>query len=122
MRHEWYGTAADVYSLGVLTNELCTLETPYEERHLLPADAAVGAADQHIRPRLPSKHAVHEGVIALIQAMWRADPCERPSAATVASQLQHFTQQVAETEMHNQHQPMQKLRSFFRSVTSPASR
>jgi serine/threonine protein kinase len=117
IRHQRYGTAVDVYSLGVLTNELCTLETPYEEKHLLPSDAAVGAADKQMRPQLPAKGSMHGGVIALVEAMWRQDPGERPPASEVAHKLEHFVQQVSQSEEQEKQQPpLERLRTLFKSA------
>jgi serine/threonine protein kinase len=42
MRHERYGTPADVWSFGVMLGELITLDAPYRHSALKPAQARPG--------------------------------------------------------------------------------
>ena len=84
-RHEPYDAKADVYSFGVLLNELLTGEEPYDERYLTPVQIAQGVAAGRLRPRPPKE--CHPGVLALIEVALSATPSERPSFAEVTTSL-----------------------------------
>jgi serine/threonine protein kinase len=81
-------TKTDMYSLGVLFNELCVEEDPYSEhyRKFLGKGpyAATLFAKEGNRPRQTSQGNKGAQVCnSLIQRCWHADPAQRPTAAAL---------------------------------------
>ena len=79
-----YGAAADVYSLGVLLIELCTLDRPFPE--LTKAIAVyLAVVKERRRPELPKD--VAPWLRRLTEACLSYDPRDRPSATEIATCL-----------------------------------
>ena len=73
IKHQPYGTAADVYSFSILVWELLTGLTPYS--HLSPIDAIYAVADRQERPELPAS--APAAVRTLLTACWPQDAAQR---------------------------------------------
>ena len=54
IRHEPYTGLADVYSFGVMLNELVSCQVPYLAMHITPLQVAFAVADGGLRPTVPS--------------------------------------------------------------------
>lgn len=85
-------TRTDMYSLGVLFNELCVEEDPYCEhyRRFLgkgPYASTLFAKEGH-RPR-QTWQATRGAAVCneLIRRCWHADPTQRPTAAALLEQV-----------------------------------
>uniref|UniRef100_A0A4W5LE16 Protein kinase domain-containing protein n=1 Tax=Hucho hucho TaxID=62062 RepID=A0A4W5LE16_9TELE len=79
-----YGAAADVYSLGVLLVELCTLDRPFPE--LTKAiDVYLAVVNERRRPELPRD--IAPWLQRLTEACLSHDPRDRPSATEIATCL-----------------------------------
>lgn len=121
MRNEPYNDKCDIYSFGVLLNELATGVQPYIETLFTPGQIARCVALNSIRPALPKGH--HHGssqqLEELIKACWAHHASERPSAAEVTQSLGTIlaeAKQVAATG--GGHAPKSGLEGFFSSYGS----
>ena len=92
IRHEKYTGAADVYSFGVLLNELASGFVPYSNAHHTPVQVAFGVADRSLRPELAS--GVDPGLVAVIVSSWSQDPTERPTFVAVTDALDAMARQL----------------------------
>mmetsp|Transcript_2906 Transcript_2906/g.11453 ORF Transcript_2906/g.11453 Transcript_2906/m.11453 type:complete len:458 (-) Transcript_2906:54-1427(-) len=92
IRHEKYTGAADVYSFGVLLNELASGFVPYSNAHYTPVQVAFGVADRSLRPELAS--GVDPGLVAVIVSSWSQDPTERPTFVAVTDALDAMARQL----------------------------
>ncbi|KAF8695063.1 hypothetical protein HU200_037671 [Digitaria exilis] len=72
IRCEPYTEKCDVYSFGILLNELITAEHPYIYTSYGPSKIALAVADGKLRPKLPERDAYPAGVIDLICRTWDA--------------------------------------------------
>lgn len=86
IRHEPYGTPADVYSFTVL---LCCLlkgeNYPYSDRFLTPSQAATAVAKRDLRPHVPSR--MPAPLAQLLTMGWAPDPASRPDIHTLLRML-----------------------------------
>jgi serine/threonine protein kinase len=88
IRGERYDGRADIYSYGILFNELLTGIMPYEDTYLTPVQTATAVVSKNLRPRLvKTSDKVPASVVALIERCWDLDPEKRPSAEEIASFL-----------------------------------
>ncbi|KAK3133447.1 hypothetical protein QOZ80_6AG0536660 [Eleusine coracana subsp. coracana] len=96
IRCEPYTEKCDVYSFGIILNELLTAEHPYIETSYGPSKIALEVAAGRLRPRLPGSDADSYpiGLIDLICRCWDAEPSDRPSFATITSTLRETIQQI----------------------------
>jgi len=101
--HDSYGDSVDVYSFGVLLNELLDGKGPYSERYMTPLQIAKSVADRWVhaetgepmplRPSLFTIGADKPGAVkirALVTSCWDDDPGRRPSFRDVLEQLRLF--------------------------------
>eukprot|EP00180_Rhodochaete_pulchella_P001919 Plantae.Rhodophyta-Rhodochaete_pulchella.ctg28921.p1 GENE.Plantae.Rhodophyta-Rhodochaete_pulchella.ctg28921~~Plantae.Rhodophyta-Rhodochaete_pulchella.ctg28921.p1 ORF type:complete len:146 (+),score=23.77 Plantae.Rhodophyta-Rhodochaete_pulchella.ctg28921:45-440(+) len=76
IKHQAYSHKADVYSFGILLNEVFNDEPPYD--NLLPIHAAVGVVKQALRPSQKRSRQKFESLADLAVECWDADPEKRP--------------------------------------------
>ncbi|CAN6174495.1 unnamed protein product [Urochloa humidicola] len=99
IRCEPYTEKCDVYSFGIILNELITAEHPYIDTSYGPSKIALEVADGKFRPKLPdSDDAYPTALIDLICQTWDAEPSSRPSFATITSALREIRHQIVEHE------------------------
>ncbi|PUZ70897.1 hypothetical protein GQ55_2G272600 [Panicum hallii var. hallii] len=96
IRCEPYTEKCDVYSFGILLNELITADHPYIDTSYGPSKIALGVADGKLRPKLPESDGYPTGLIDLICRTWDAEPSRRPSFAAVTSALREIRQQIVQ--------------------------
>mmetsp|Transcript_140 Transcript_140/g.346 ORF Transcript_140/g.346 Transcript_140/m.346 type:complete len:319 (-) Transcript_140:72-1028(-) len=83
-KHMKYSKSADVYSFGVLINEIFCEERPFE--HLLPIQAAVGVVKRGERPS--QKRLKDEPLKQLIQQCWQDNQERRPDWDVIIAGLE----------------------------------
>nr|QGN65365.1 protein kinase domain containing protein [Oryza brachyantha] len=94
IRCEPYTEKCDVYSFGIILNELVTGEHPYIDTGYGPSKIALEVADGKLRPKLAERGVNSSVLNDLICGMWDAEPSRRPSFATITSALQEIKQQL----------------------------
>jgi serine/threonine protein kinase len=79
-----YGSAADVFSFGILLQTLCAgLPNPYADRYLTPDQAVSAVAHRGLRPTIPSV-LVDSRLACLMTQCWSLSPNDRPGMLDVA--------------------------------------
>uniref|UniRef100_A0A0E0IKF8 Protein kinase domain-containing protein n=1 Tax=Oryza nivara TaxID=4536 RepID=A0A0E0IKF8_ORYNI len=91
---EPYTEKCDVYSFGIILNELVTGEHPYIDTGYGPSKIALEVADGKLRPKLAERDVNSSVLNDLICGMWDAEPSKRPSFATITSALRKIKQQL----------------------------
>ncbi|KAL2317950.1 hypothetical protein Fmac_031826 [Flemingia macrophylla] len=92
IRCEPYSEKCDVYSFGVIFNELLTGHYPYAETEYGPTKIAMEVVEGKLRPKLPCDHIEQMGeLIELVCLCWDTNPSIRPSFATITLLLKTFT-------------------------------
>nr|XP_058967192.1 serine/threonine-protein kinase mos-like [Pocillopora verrucosa]XP_058967193.1 serine/threonine-protein kinase mos-like [Pocillopora verrucosa]XP_058967194.1 serine/threonine-protein kinase mos-like [Pocillopora verrucosa]XP_058967195.1 serine/threonine-protein kinase mos-like [Pocillopora verrucosa] len=69
---------ADIYSLGICLWQLLTREQPYGSENLYVV--VFGVVAYNLRPRVPSGDATSCHYQQLVESLWQATPCLRPTA------------------------------------------
>ncbi|CAL5088108.1 unnamed protein product [Urochloa decumbens] len=98
IRCEPYTEKCDVYSFGIILNELITAEHPYIDTSYGPSKIALGLAEGKLRPKLPENDAYPTGLIDLICRTWDAEPSSRPSFAIITLALREIRHQIVQHE------------------------
>jgi len=81
--HKNYGNGVDVYCLAITMYEVLSLKTPFAD---VPSNLFHSLVyEKGVRPIAESTWP--NGLISLMESMWRTDPTRRPSAQTVATDL-----------------------------------
>ncbi|XP_056177036.1 serine/threonine-protein kinase VIK-like [Syzygium oleosum] len=97
IRCEPYDEKCDVYSFGVILNELVTGEHPYIETEFGPAQIAVEVAEGKLRPALPDDEDGHlEELVQLVCLSWDQDPSIRPHFSSITRNLKVIKQTLTE--------------------------
>ncbi|KAK7351296.1 hypothetical protein VNO77_10630 [Canavalia gladiata] len=96
---EPYNEKCDVYSFGIILNELITGKCPYIETDFGPAKIAMEVAEGKLRPVLPSRDEGDqlEELIDLICLCWDGNPSTRPSFSTISRGLKSYAQRVLQS-------------------------
>nr|XP_010911180.2 probable serine/threonine-protein kinase SIS8 [Elaeis guineensis] len=87
IRCEPYNEKCDVYSFGIILNELITGQHPYIETSFKPSQIALEVGEGRLRPALPEDDGQYEELIDLICCSWSEDASARPSFAIISSTL-----------------------------------
>ncbi|KAJ4830845.1 hypothetical protein Tsubulata_028535, partial [Turnera subulata] len=99
IRCEPYNEKCDVYSFGIILNELITGAHPYSETDYGPSQIGMEVAEGNLRPMLP----VDDGndqlgeLINLICLAWDQDPSLRPTFATITTSLRKIQQEMIDS-------------------------
>uniref|UniRef100_A0A915C9V4 non-specific serine/threonine protein kinase n=1 Tax=Parascaris univalens TaxID=6257 RepID=A0A915C9V4_PARUN len=80
-----YDSAVDIYSAGIICYELYRPFTTLMERSRLISDLRAGKMDAEFERKWPDES-------RLVKWLCDAEPCRRPNAFEVLSQLEHFTE------------------------------
>ncbi|CAD5169063.1 unnamed protein product [Musa acuminata subsp. malaccensis] len=83
IRCEPYTEKCDVYSFGIILNELITGEHPYIETSFGPAKIALEVSEGRLRPKLPEHDHECRELTELICCSWSDDASARPSFAAI---------------------------------------
>ncbi|KAK6162023.1 hypothetical protein DH2020_001864 [Rehmannia glutinosa] len=82
-----YDEKCDVYSFGVILNELITGEYPYIDTDYGPSKIALEVAENGLRPRIAKLDEQMEIVIELIKKSWDQEPGARPCFGEITTTL-----------------------------------
>ncbi|XP_031391503.1 serine/threonine-protein kinase STY46-like [Punica granatum] len=94
---EPYDEKCDVYSFGVIVNELVTGDHPYIDIDAGPAKIAMEVAEGILRPALPADNDVQLGeLIELICLSWNQDPSLRLPLSSITPKLKEIQRKFAE--------------------------
>ncbi|XP_057799746.1 serine/threonine-protein kinase STY17-like [Salvia miltiorrhiza] len=82
-----YDEKCDVYSFGIILNELITGEYPYIDTDFGPSKIAKEVAENGLRPKVAEVEEQLEGLVELITKSWDQDPEIRPIFSEITSVL-----------------------------------
>jgi hypothetical protein len=86
---KWYDTKCDVFSFGVLLNELLDRKAPYSGSYYSPQQIARAVVEQNMRPKVYSNDNSRDSkrLAKLTEKCWVADPNVRPSFAEIINEM-----------------------------------
>ncbi|XXG51374.1 hypothetical protein AAC387_Pa02g5163 [Persea americana] len=96
IRCEPYNEKCDVYSFGIILNELITGQYPYIDSNYSPMKIALEVGGGRLRPTLPEAASQFEEIIDLICHSWDENALNRPSFAIITSSLRRFQEKLVE--------------------------
>ncbi|XP_042038504.1 serine/threonine-protein kinase STY17-like [Salvia splendens] len=82
-----YDEKCDVYSFGIILNELITGEYPYIDTEFGPSIIAKEVAENGLRPKIAEVEEQLEGLVELITKSWHQHPQIRPIFSEITSVL-----------------------------------
>ncbi|KAK7835433.1 serine/threonine-protein kinase sty46 [Quercus suber] len=94
---EPYDEKCDVYSFGIILNEIMTGEYPYIETDYTPTRIAMEVVEGKLRPTLPKDDGQLKGLIDLICLSWDGGAYNRPSFTTITCNLRTIQNSLLET-------------------------
>ncbi|EXB74866.1 Putative serine/threonine-protein kinase/receptor [Morus notabilis] len=97
---EPYNEKCDVYSFGIILNELMTGEYPYIELDYGPTKIAMEVVESNLRPRLREDDGQLGELIDLICRSWNEDAAIRPPFATITSVLKRLQNRLLENSVN----------------------
>ncbi|KAF8401062.1 hypothetical protein HHK36_014365 [Tetracentron sinense] len=103
IRGEPYNEKCDVYSFGIILNELITGYHPYVETDYGPTKIALQVGDGKLRPMLPRDDGQLEDLINLICLSWDEDASIRPSFAVITCTLRKIQERFIEASGSDHH-------------------
>ncbi|XP_028807016.1 serine/threonine-protein kinase STY13-like [Neltuma alba] len=96
IRCEPYNEKCDVYSFGVILNELLTGNYPYIETDYSPTKIAVEVVEGKLRPMVAEdREGEVEELVQVIRLCWDGNPTMRPSFATIATALKAYIKEAS---------------------------
>ncbi|CAB4039759.1 Serine threonine- kinase Nek11, partial [Paramuricea clavata] len=101
LKHEGYNSKSDIWALGVVLYELCTLDHAFEGQNLLGVMYKIVEGET---PALPEKF--HPEFRKIFNGMLSKDPIQRPSASELLTNLyisKHVKEIKMKIEQHNTH-------------------
>ncbi|XVE97746.1 hypothetical protein REPUB_Repub03eG0045100 [Reevesia pubescens] len=96
IRCEPYNEKCDVYSFGIILNELITGNHPYIETNYGPAKIALEVGEGKLRPALPEDNGELRELIDLICLSWDGDASVRPTFANITPTLRKIQNRIKE--------------------------
>ena len=84
IRHELYGSSADVFSYAIVLWQLITREHPYSDTQSA-TEAAAAVALEDKRPPLPT--GTPQPIATIIETCWDRDPDARPAFEALVTRL-----------------------------------
>ena len=86
---KWYDTKCDVYSFGILLNELLDRKAPYSGSYYSPQQIAQAVVDQNMRPKVYSNDNSKDSkrLVQLAEKCWDKDPNARPTFAEILNEM-----------------------------------
>ncbi|KAI9106818.1 hypothetical protein K1719_022346 [Acacia pycnantha] len=91
IRCEPYNEKCDIYSFGVILNELLTGNYPYIETDYSPTKIAAEVVEGNLRPMVPEdKGGEVEELVQVIRLCWDGNPTMRPPFASITNTLKTY--------------------------------
>ncbi|KAK1550689.1 hypothetical protein Q3G72_023176 [Acer saccharum] len=94
IRSEPYNEKCDVYSFGIILNELITGDHPYIETNYGPTRIALEVGEGTLRPALLEDDGEVKELIDLIRRLWDGDASARPSFSFITSALRDLQNKI----------------------------
>ncbi|XP_077234227.1 serine/threonine-protein kinase STY46-like [Tasmannia lanceolata] len=98
IRCEPYNEKCDVYSFGIILNELISGQHPYIDSNYAPMKIALEVEVGNLRPTLPEDDGRLKELIDLVCQLWDRDASRRPSFATITIALRKIQEKLIKTE------------------------
>ncbi|XP_077230474.1 serine/threonine-protein kinase STY13-like [Tasmannia lanceolata] len=100
IRCEPYDEKCDVYSFGIILNELISGQHPYIDSNYAPMKIALEVGAGNLRPTLPADDGQLKELIDLICHSWDGHASTRPSFATITNALRKIQGKLSKPELN----------------------